>query len=84
MDRLEEIAADLNLGGIEFVVSVPTAEAPELVERLMGCGHGHVFVIDQSRSAGHHPVVRLGLSQSGVRCVGMGALVESGAEVHRP
>lgn len=84
MDRLEEIAADLSLGGIEFVVSVPAPEAPELVERLMTCEHGHVFVIDQSRSAGRHPTVRLGLSQSGVRCVGLGALVESSAEVHRP
>lgn len=69
---LEHLAIDLHLGGIAHVIGVPAEDYVRFVEKLMTCGHSHVFVVDQSdlarRGAG---MVRLGLSDAGLVCLGL-------------
>jgi hypothetical protein len=72
MPDLKHLAIDLHLGGIAHVIAVSAEEYVRLVEQLMTCGHSHVFVVDQSAMARRGATtVRLGLSDAGLRCLGL-------------
>jgi hypothetical protein len=65
------ILDDLHLGGIAYAYTTDKTTASDMVTHLMGCGHSHVFVVDQSRTAGSAGLVTLGISESGRRCLGL-------------
>lgn len=60
---------DLPVGGITSFISVPVESVRDVFTALTVCGHGHVFVVDQSRMVPSRGAVRFWLSDSGLRCV---------------
>lgn len=67
VSRFDQLASDLHLGGIVDVLDMPAEQARSAIAALTSCGHGHVFVVDQSRlPAGR---VQLGVSASGLHCI---------------
>jgi hypothetical protein len=60
---------DFPLGGITELITLPLEIVGAAVLKLTSCEHTHVFIVDRSGMHTLPTYARLGLSDSGLRCI---------------